>query len=105
MAATSCTRSMMRLSLTFTSSSSQKNDCRSYTHSKYDTMAPPALARMSGDIRALRVEDAVGLGVVRTVRRFDDGNALDAGGVAAGWPLECGGDEDIDRQFEQAPHW
>ena len=39
---------MMRFSREFTSSSSQKNDCRSCTHSKYETITPPAFARMSG---------------------------------------------------------
>src|SRR5574341_926748 len=34
-----------------TSLSSQKNDCESCTHSKYDTVTPPALARISGRIK------------------------------------------------------
>ena len=41
-------RLMMRSRREFTSASSQKNDCRSCTHSKYETMTPPELATMSG---------------------------------------------------------
>src|SRR5262245_58552341 len=38
----------MRKSLSVTSLSDQRNACRPCTHSKYETMTPPALQRMSG---------------------------------------------------------
>jgi hypothetical protein len=38
----------------FTSSSVQKKCCRLCTHSKYDTVTPPALARMSGTTKMPR---------------------------------------------------
>src|SRR5207253_2751575 len=41
-------RSMIRSSRSLMSCSSQKNSCRSCTHSKYETVTPPALARISG---------------------------------------------------------
>ena len=41
-------RVMMPPSRSFTSASDQKYPIRSCTHSKYDTVTPPAFARMSG---------------------------------------------------------
>src|SRR5216683_3139317 len=41
-------RDRIAFSFWLTSCSDQKKDCRSCTHSKYDTVTPPALARMSG---------------------------------------------------------
>ncbi len=40
--------SRMRNSLSITSVSVQKKLCKSCTHSKYETITPPALHRMSG---------------------------------------------------------
>src|ERR1700682_1982316 len=55
---------MMRSSRRLISPSSQKNDCRSCTHSKYETVTPPALARMSGTTmmpRCSRMRSASGV--------------------------------------------
>ena len=43
-------KARVRIAFSFwlTSCSDQKKDWRSCTHSKYDTVTPPALARMSG---------------------------------------------------------
>jgi hypothetical protein len=41
-------RVMISFSLSLTSSSRQKNDWSDWTHSKYETVTPPAFARMSG---------------------------------------------------------
>ena len=42
------------MSRSFTSSSVQKNCCASCTHSKYETVTPPAFARMSGTTKTPR---------------------------------------------------
>ena len=56
-------RAILRLRRSLISSSSQKLACRSCTHSKYETVTPPALARMSGSTmmpRSNRMSSASG---------------------------------------------
>ena len=77
-------RDRIFVSRSFTSSSVQKNCCASCTHSKYETVTPPAFARMSGTTktpRSRRISSAssvVGPLAPSTMRR-----RADAVGVAA----------------------
>ena len=85
------------------SSSSQKKDCRSCTHSKYETVTPACVGddvRHHGDPSPL--EDRVGVRGHGPVRRLEDELRLDAAGVLGGdLVLERRRDQHVDRQLEQ----
>src|SRR5438105_4129022 len=67
-------RERIAFSFWLTSCSDQKNDCRSCTHSKYETVTPPALARMSGTRkmpRSRKIASARGLHATRRAADFE----------------------------------
>ena len=104
---TSQTRSkaspILSASLARISSRPQKRRPRSCTHSKYETVTPPAFVRMSGSDRdAALGEDRVGLERGRAVRALGDHARLDARRVLARHLiLARGEDEDVAGQLEQ----
>ena len=85
------------------SSRSQNSRPRSCTHSKYETVTPPAFVRMSGRIDDPALgEDLVRLDRRRPVRALGDELRTPSGRVLGrDLLLERGEDEDVARQLEQ----
>src|ERR1017187_8842765 len=94
---------MVRSRYWFTSISVQKKPYRSCTHSKYDTVTPPALHRMSGITNTPRANNSLSApGGGGAVGGFRDDLGLDAVDVVhRDGVLERGGHQDVALQLQQ----